>query len=115
MSLPNPIVNETVNLSGEVQSWAVAQQAMDQRFGVAGNIPIFRVATGTLVAKVNSVGGHYAPGLGGGGNISGNRLYLPSDLGTVVVAQQPNKPTALALTDRVLGLTESGAIVNEAV
>ena len=122
MNLPNPMVNQTVDPSGQVQSWATYEHALDERFGATGSVPVFRVSTGTLVPTRNVLGGHYAPGLGTGSTISGDRLFLPSDLGkVVVVASQANKAThtPMSLLDDLLGSVlnrkDSGNIVNGSV
>lgn len=112
MNLPNPMVTELADGSGQHPYWALERAAMDARFGSTGNPPAFRVSTGDLVPKRNSVGGHYAPGLGAGGTLTGDRLQLPSDLGEfTVVARQPNKPMpldALDALDRIVGLADNG-------
>jgi hypothetical protein len=112
MNLPNPMVTELADGSGQHPYWALERVAMDARFGSTGNPPAFRVSTGDLVPKRNSVGGHYAPGLGGGGTLTGDRFQLPSDLGKfLVLATQPNKPSALddlTALDRLVGLADNG-------
>ena len=119
MNLPNPMVTELKDLSGQSPYWAIERNALDARFGATGNPPIFRVAAGDLVPRFNSVGGRYAPGLGSGTVITGDRLLLPSDLAKhVVTATRPDQPTQLETLDslyRIVALSgNGGTLVNEA-
>lgn len=101
----NPVDTATnrvvFDASGRIGSGSEDMTALDLRFGAAGSIPVFRLAPGTLVAKRNSLGTVYAPGLGTGGTISAERLFFPSDLSALILSERPNESTSLPLLEAV--------------